>query len=325
MTRWLLQALTAIWALTHPALAQDRAGTPEPALVAGFPDHEIRWQTLEAPRPFRIPLGPVNRWHQIADWAEVEGRVTRRFHTGTGTDHRAVYDHLRHGLTGAGFTLLAEGAAPNRQGSDTGSRRWLEAYLAANPFTAPGAVQMLATGSATQGGQAALVAYRDRAEGPVWVVVTVEQHSAEDIGTLIDLIEIDRAEHGIPPLTTEAIGRDLAEYGRVVLEGVEFADGGARLTEGSGPALATVAGYLQAQPGATLYIVGHSAAGGSLSDAEHLSQARAEAVVAALVGQHGIAPDRLRGFGAGPLAPLFSNRSAAGRLRNQRIEAVEAP
>jgi outer membrane protein OmpA-like peptidoglycan-associated protein len=54
-----------------------------------------------------------------------------------------------------------------------------------------------------------------------------------------------------------------------------------------------------------------------------LSQARAEAVVQALVKDHGVAAARLRAQGAGPIAPVASNRTEEGRAKNRRVELVE--
>jgi OmpA-OmpF porin, OOP family len=54
-----------------------------------------------------------------------------------------------------------------------------------------------------------------------------------------------------------------------------------------------------------------------------LSQARAKADVRALVGKHGIAADRLKDYGVGPLAPVTANDSKTGRVKNRRIELVK--
>ena len=54
-----------------------------------------------------------------------------------------------------------------------------------------------------------------------------------------------------------------------------------------------------------------------------LSQARAQSVVTALVYKHGIAASRLLAFGAGPYAPVASNKTDDGRAKNRRVEVVE--
>ncbi len=54
-----------------------------------------------------------------------------------------------------------------------------------------------------------------------------------------------------------------------------------------------------------------------------LSQARAQSVVNALVSQYGIAAARLTPYGAGPYAPVATNRTEEGRAKNRRVELVE--
>ncbi|MGZ6143822.1 MAG: OmpA family protein, partial [Myxococcales bacterium] len=50
-----------------------------------------------------------------------------------------------------------------------------------------------------------------------------------------------------------------------------------------------------------------------------LSQARAEAVVGALI-KRGVAPGRLQARGFGPSRPLAPNATRAGREKNRRVE-----
>ncbi len=72
-----------------------------------------------------------------------------------------------------------------------------------------------------------------------------------------------------------------------------------------------------------VYIVGHTDNVASLDLNTKLSQARAEAVVQALVTKHGIGADRLIGRGVGPLAPVASNGSEENRAQNRRVELVK--
>ena len=54
-----------------------------------------------------------------------------------------------------------------------------------------------------------------------------------------------------------------------------------------------------------------------------LSKARAQSVINALIGKHGIAGARLIPFGNGPYAPVASNKTDEGRARNRRVDLVE--
>jgi len=309
------------------APAQDVAGVVEHPMVTRYPGQQIRWQTIENFRPYRIPIGPVTGFRTIDDWADLEGRVTRTFYAREGTDrgYDEVFLNFRDAFAAEGFEILAQGMSPTRGGTDVGSRQWLGIYLIENPFTAPGEVGTIAAGTASQGGAGVFVARRDRAAGPVWVVVTVEQHAEDYVGTLIDIVEVDTAETGLVAVDAEAIGRDLTEKGRVVLDGIYFDFDSATLQPQSAIALAAVAEYLAAHPDLVFYVVGHTDARGGFDYNTRLSQQRAAAVVAALARDHGVAAERLEAHGVGPLVPVFSNVSDAGRERNRRVELVERP
>ena len=54
-----------------------------------------------------------------------------------------------------------------------------------------------------------------------------------------------------------------------------------------------------------------------------LSKRRADAVVQALTARYSVAPARLIAQGAGPLAPVASNKTEEGRAKNRRVELVE--
>jgi outer membrane protein OmpA-like peptidoglycan-associated protein len=111
--------------------------------------------------------------------------------------------------------------------------------------------------------------------------------------------------------------------GHVEVPGIYFDTGKAELKPESDAAVAEVARLLKTDPSLKVYVVGHTDNVASLELNMQLSQARAQAVVQALVGKHGIAAGRLIGRGAGPLAPVASNDAEAGRSKNRRVELVK--
>ncbi len=123
----------------------------------------------------------------------------------------------------------------------------------------------------------------------------------------------------------EAMGADLEEYGRVVLDGLQFEHDKATLKSSSLPALEQIEKFLKSRPDMDFFVVGHTDSKGSVSYNQTLSSRRAQAVVASLVNSHGIAASRLEAFGVGPLVPVFSNSSEAGKGKNRRVELVERP
>jgi OOP family OmpA-OmpF porin len=120
-----------------------------------------------------------------------------------------------------------------------------------------------------------------------------------------------------------AMAGGLGENGRVALYGILFETGKADLKPESEPVLVEIAKLLTANATLKLYVVGHTDMVGDAAMNLKLSQARAEAVVAALVTKKGIAASRLIAHGSGPYAPVASNKTEEGRAKNRRVELVE--
>lgn len=105
---------------------------------------------------------------------------------------------------------------------------------------------------------------------------------------------------------------------------IEFATGSARITAESSVVLDALARVLRGCAADPIEIGGHTDSQGPEDLNLRISQARAEAVAASLVGR-GVPPDRLRARGYGETAPVASNRTEQGRSRNRRIEFKPAP
>jgi outer membrane protein OmpA-like peptidoglycan-associated protein len=121
----------------------------------------------------------------------------------------------------------------------------------------------------------------------------------------------------------EAFKAGLAATGHVEVPGIFFDTGQSVLKPESAAAVAEVAALLKASPTLEVYVVGHTDNVAALDLNTRLSQARADAVVQALVRTHGIAAARLVARGVGPLAPVASNDAEDGRARNRRVELVK--
>lgn len=119
-----------------------------------------------------------------------------------------------------------------------------------------------------------------------------------------------------------AFSNDLAATGHVAVYGIYFDTARSELKPESTPALQEVAKLLASDPALKLWVVGHTDSVGAVDANMKLSQARAEAVVAALTTAHKVAPARLKGYGVGPLAPVASNATEDGRAKNRRVELV---
>ena len=199
----------------------------------------------------------------------------------------------------------------------------MEVVFRTNPATKPGAVGTLFSGTASSGGAGAIVASKERPVGTTYVLIFVEQHAKNYIGTLIDIIEVEAAKTGLVVIDAEAIGSDIEEYGRVVLDGIVFEFDKATIQPESKPALNAIASYLDNHPEQSFYVVGHTDSKATFAYNQKLSSDRAHAVREALINDYGIQADRLQAHGVGPLVPVFSNTSDAGRDKNRRVELVE--
>jgi OOP family OmpA-OmpF porin len=121
----------------------------------------------------------------------------------------------------------------------------------------------------------------------------------------------------------EVFSNDLRATGHVAVYGILFDTGKTELKPESEPALVEIAKLLAADAALKLHVVGHTDNVGALESNMKLSQGRADAVVQALVGRHGIAAARLKAGGVGPLAPVASNDAEEGRTKNRRVELVK--
>lgn len=147
----------------------------------------------------------------------------------------------------------------------------------------------------------------DTAWGKGYVLTIVEKQSmAQDVVANAELFQ-----------------SGLKASGHVEVPGIYFDTGKSELKTESDAAVEEIAKLLKADPALKVYVVGHTDNVASLDLNTKLSQARAEAVVQALVTRHGIAAARLIGRGVGPLTPVASNDSEEGRARNRRVELVK--
>jgi outer membrane protein OmpA-like peptidoglycan-associated protein len=116
----------------------------------------------------------------------------------------------------------------------------------------------------------------------------------------------------------------LTDTGHAEVPGIFFDFNKSEVKPESQPALAEVVKLLRANPGLRVWVVGHTDNVGAVDANVALSNARAAAVVAALV-KLGIDTRRLTPHGDGPYAPVASNSTDEGRAHNRRVELVAQP
>ncbi len=121
----------------------------------------------------------------------------------------------------------------------------------------------------------------------------------------------------------DAFGNDIKATGHAAVYGIYFDSGKSDVKPESEAALQEVAKLLASDPTLKLLVVGHTDSVGQIEANMKLAQARSEAVVQALTRNQGVDAARLKAKGAGPIAPVASNRTEEGRSKNRRVELVE--
>jgi len=102
---------------------------------------------------------------------------------------------------------------------------------------------------------------------------------------------------------------------------VLYGSGRATLKTESQSSLDQVISLLKAYPTNSVLIEGHTDGVGSADSNKTLGSKRAWAVYSYLV-KHGVDPQRLTVKGVGEAQPIASNKTAAGREKNRRVEVI---
>lgn len=109
------------------------------------------------------------------------------------------------------------------------------------------------------------------------------------------------------------------ERASLVLQGVSFESGSAKLLPASFATLDRVAASLLAHPEVRVEVAGYTDNAGSAATNRRLSADRASAVQDYL-RLRGVPQQRMRAAGYGPADPVASNATPEGRARNRRVE-----
>lgn len=170
-----------------------------------------------------------------------------------------------------------------------------------------------------------LAARLAREEGDIYVSLYVarDQGAGSAAATQLDVITTKPMEGGMVTIDADAMAKGIAAEGHIAVYGIYFDTDKSDIKPESRPTLVEIAKLLTADPALELMIVGHTDNVGAPDYNLALSRRRAQAVVDALVSDHGIAASRLSHSGAGLTSPVASNRTEEGRAKNRRVELVE--
>lgn len=136
----------------------------------------------------------------------------------------------------------------------------------------------------------------------------------------------ERAPVLIGPIRIAAGGLDLygrlERDGRVATQGIFFDTNSDRIQPESTPTLREIGTMLQQHPQLRISIEGHTDSDGDDAHNQALSERRAAAVKAALIGSYGVQESRLQSAGFGESRPAADNNTPEGKQQNRRVELV---
>jgi OOP family OmpA-OmpF porin len=138
-------------------------------------------------------------------------------------------------------------------------------------------------------------------------------------GTKVDGAGCDLPRDTTPPKTViQQVTDEDRRLVREAIQNLEFATGKASIKPSSYPSLDRVAELLKAK-NFSLKLAGHTDNVGNDANNMRLSKDRAESVKEYLVSK-GANPSRIEATGYGETQPIASNKTAAGRQKNRRVE-----
>lgn len=293
------------------AQAADISGSADHPLLPRYQDAQITAYSSEAFRDWHFLNAPARAYGGLEKNREatlaVEGAFTRiLYRVPVGRSSLEVLRNYEQALSERGFTALFR-----CEREACGGRHFNHAVTREMALREQ------------QKEQQYVLARLSRAEGDVLAAVYVVQNAAGHSLVQLEVLEQKPMESRMVVIEAPAMQRELSERGRVAIYGVLFDHDSERLRPDSQPQLQQIAALLREQPRLRALLVGHTDASGRPEYNRELSLRRARSVVAALVGEHGIAAERLLAEGVGMAAPVASNSTQQGRALNRRVELVE--
>lgn len=290
---WLL--LCAAAEAASPAATQN-----DHPLISRYSGSVLKDKKVEAFAEYKMITGLTSKADFIGE--TIHGKVTRFvYQNPKGRSTLEIFRNYQHALAAAGaatlFTCELNDCGPAHARSAWGRYNGLFTAADGDPRYFAG---KLAT-----------------SKGTAYVALMIGRQRSQ-----IDVIEVVAMQGDMVVADAAALAQGLDRDGKVSVYGIYFDTDKTDIKPESKPALDEIAKLLNSRADLKLFVVGHTDITGALAHNRSLSEARARAVVKALVGGYQIEAARLEGYGVGPLAPAAPNASADGRAKNRRVELV---
>ena len=289
-------------ALCAPSTAKaqtDQAGCKDFELFTRFPGHYIAHCVQSPFEARKFPVGPIAA-DGTTKLVEVEGKwrvVTYRPTEGsTPASPLQIQRNFQNAAKAAGGTI--EGSYPE----------WCKFMLD----------ESFAVGNRCTNRGSTLKFLKDGKETWVFVNATSSTFTGYNDGYSVMILEKEAMAQDV--IANELLDK-INKEGMVALY-LNFDTGSANLQASSNSQIDQIADMLKAAPAMKIEVAGHTDNVGAADANQALSQARAAAVVKALVAR-GVAAARLVGRGYGASQPIADNRTDDGRAKNRRVELVK--
>ena len=304
--------------------AADIAGSSDHPLVGRFEGSSIvGYQVSEYEEAAVIdgrfsPLSTDTRAGQ--GFRTLEGRIVLIYYAlPEGRSTLQVLRNYERSLRAKGFSMLF--ACASADGSCFETDRPEGGYLLGQAVGDPHALPRLMTDYVhnwfAQGRY--LLARLDRPEGAVYASLTLGESARGNVA-IVRVIETKEMETDkIVFVTAAEMQQSIGQTGKVALRGIQFEAKSERIVPASQPTLDEIAKLLASKPELKLKVVAHGDEAATTEPDRALASRRAQSIVGALIGAHGIAPDRLV---AGIAASSDSNNSESGANKNRSVELV---
>jgi len=281
------------------AQGQDARGSSDHPVLSRYPGSRIQTYSQVDFDQYPLALGVEN--NRPANIQRIEGKVTKIGYVNpTGRSALEIYSNYERALRSSGFEALWSCV-----GTACGQPMY---WHPVNGLTASGGLR-----------DNRYLAVRGKVDDQI---VTIAM-AVNTTGTTIHIVESKVMETGLVSASAAELSRGIERDGHISIYNIYFAVGKADLKAESKAALDEVAQLLKNQPTLKLMVVGHTDSTGDLNMNMKLSSDRAAAVVKALTMTYNIATTRLSHHGVGPLAPVASNRTDEGKVKNRRVDLVE--
>ncbi|WP_131458419.1 DUF4892 domain-containing protein [Jiulongibacter sediminis] len=287
------------------SFAQDKEGSKDHPLFPRFGNSTIYDYEETSFDRYSMATGQTTDYSQLTKKKQIEGKIVRIFYTISTSDASSyeIYSNYLKALKAKGAEILF-----SCSDNDCGKYLW-DALTKETSFLIP----------AYYGESKGYIASKFSHNGKTFYAIIYAGYGLGEQGYEIHVIETEEMDQKID---LDGIEAAMKEKGKVSLYGILFETGSAKLKPESKEEIALVAQYLKAHPAENVYVVGHTDNTGRFENNMSLSEQRAQAVSLSLQKDYGIAANRLKAAGVGPVAPVSDNVSEEGRSKNRRVELV---